>query len=168
VIGAVLIALLALTTRYFQPDVAILALMIAGAFLGFLPINFHPAKQFLGESGATLAGFSLGFLSILGGAKLATGLMALGFPLMDAAFVVLGRVSRGAPFWKGDDTHLHFKLLKAGLSQRQTVFLIWGVSLLTGLAALGLQSAGKAALIVWLFAVVLGLSAWAGSRAKRV
>jgi hypothetical protein len=36
------------------------------------------------------------------------------------------------------------------------------------LAALGLQSAGKAALIVWLFAVVLGLSAWAGSRAKRV
>jgi UDP-GlcNAc:undecaprenyl-phosphate GlcNAc-1-phosphate transferase len=168
VIGAVLIALLALATRYFQPDVAILALMIAGAFLGFLPINFHPAKQFLGESGATLAGFSLGFLSILGGAKLATGLMALGFPLMDAAFVVLGRLSRGAPFWKGDDTHLHFKLLRAGLSQRKTVFLIWGISLLTGLAALGLQSAGKAALIVWLFAVVLGLSAWAGSRAKRV
>ncbi|MEI7512281.1 MAG: MraY family glycosyltransferase [Candidatus Uhrbacteria bacterium] len=168
VIGAFLIALLALSVRYFQPEVAVLSFIVAGAFLGFLPINFHPAKQFLGESGATIAGFSLGFLSILGGAKLATGLMALGFPLMDASFVILGRMSRGVPIWKGDDTHLHFKLLRAGLSQKKVVVIIWSVSLVTGLIALELQSIGKIFLVCWLLFAVLGLSAWAGSKSKQL
>jgi UDP-GlcNAc:undecaprenyl-phosphate GlcNAc-1-phosphate transferase len=168
VIGASLIALLSLTTPYYQPVVAFMAVIVAGSYLGFLPHNFHPAKQFLGESGSLIAGFSLAFLSIVGGAKLATGLMALGFPLVDAVFVVIGRVSRGASPFQGDDTHLHFKLLRAGLSQRQVVFLIWGLSGATGAAALGLQSVGKAALLVWIVLAVLGLSAWAGWRSKRI
>lgn len=168
VIGATLIALLSLTTPYYQPIVAFMAVIVAGLYLGFLPHNFHPAKQFLGESGSLIAGFSLAFLSIVGGAKLATGLMALGFPLVDAVFVVIGRLSRGASPFKGDDTHLHFKLLRAGLSQRQVVFLIWGLSGATGAAALGLQSVGKAALLVWIILAVLGLSAWAGWRSKKI
>lgn len=167
VIGATLIALLSLTTPYYQPIVAFMAVIVAGSYLGFLPHNFHPAKQFLGESGSLIAGFSLAFLSIVGGAKLATGLMALGFPLVDAVFVVIGRLSRGASPFKGDDTHLHFKLLRAGLSQRQVVFLIWGLSGVTGAAALGLQSAGKAALLVWILLAVLGLSAWAAWKSKQ-
>ncbi|MCC6563293.1 undecaprenyl/decaprenyl-phosphate alpha-N-acetylglucosaminyl 1-phosphate transferase [Candidatus Uhrbacteria bacterium] len=168
VIGGVLIALLSLTTPYYQPMVAMMAAIVAGAYLGFLPHNFPRAKQFLGESGSLIAGFSLAFLSIVGGAKLATGLMALGFPLIDAVFVVIGRISRGASPFKGDDTHLHFKLLKAGLSQKQTVLLIWGLSAATGAAALGLQSIGKVALIIWIVLVVLGLSAWAGWRSRRI
>lgn len=144
-----------------------MAAIIAGAYFGFLPHNFHPAKQFLGESGSVIAGFSLAFLSIVGGAKLATGLMALGFPLVDAVFVVIGRVARGASPFKGDDTHLHFKLLRAGLSQRQVVLLIWTLSGVTGAVALGLQSVGKAALLVWIVLAVLGLSAWAGWREKK-
>lgn len=167
VIGATLVALLSLTTPYYQPLVAFMAVIVAGAHLGFLPHNFHPAKQFLGESGSVIAGFSLAFLSIVGGAKLATGLMALGFPLVDAMFVVIGRVARGTSPFKGDDTHLHFKLLRAGLSQRQVVFLIWTLSGVTGAAALGLQSVGKAALLVWIVIAVLGLSAWAGWREKK-
>ncbi len=167
VIGATLIALLSLTTPYYQPIVAFMAAIIAGAYFGFLPHNFHPAKQFLGESGSVIAGFSLAFLSIVGGAKLATGLMALGFPLVDAVFVVIGRVARGASPFKGDDTHLHFKLLRAGLSQRQVVLLIWTLSGVTGAVALGLQSVGKAALLVWIVLAVLGLSAWAGWREKK-
>lgn len=168
VIGGVLIALLSLTTPYYQPVVALMAVIVAGAYFGFLPHNFPRAKQFLGESGSLIAGFSLAFLSIVGGAKLATGLMALGFPLMDAVFVVIGRMAHGRSPFKGDDTHLHFKLLKAGLSQKQTVFLIWGLSAVTGIAALGLQSIGKAALVLWIAIVVLGLSAWAGWRSKHL
>ncbi len=167
VIGGVLIALLSLTTPYYQPVVALMAAIVAGAYFGFLPHNFPRAKQFLGESGSLIAGFSLAFLSIVGGAKLATGLMALGFPLMDAVFVVIGRLAHGRSPFKGDDTHLHFKLLKAGLSQKQTVFLIWGLSAVTGVAALGLQSIGKVALVVWIALAVFGLSAWAGWRQKR-
>ena len=166
-IGGVLIALLSLTTPYYQPLVAFMALIVAGAYLGFLPHNFPSAKQFLGESGSLIAGFSLAFLSIVGGAKLATGLMALGFPVVDALFVIMGRLMHGSSPFKGDDTHLHFKLLKAGLSQKQTVLLIWGLSGVTGAAALGLQSIGKVFLVIWIVVAVLGLSAWASWRMKQ-
>jgi UDP-GlcNAc:undecaprenyl-phosphate GlcNAc-1-phosphate transferase len=166
-IGGVLIALLSLTTPYYQPVVAFVSVIVAGAYLGFLPHNFPRAKQFLGESGSLIAGFSLAFLSIVGGAKLATGLMALGFPVVDALVVIFGRMVHGVSPFKGDDTHLHFKLLKAGLSQKQTVLLIWALSAVTGAAALGLQSIGKVALVAWIVIVVLGLSAWAGWRMKQ-
>ena len=59
-IGSLLIMALALTTKYFQPDVALIAALAAGAFIGFLPWNFHPAKIYLGEGGALLAGYILG------------------------------------------------------------------------------------------------------------
>lgn len=166
-IGGVLIALLSLTTPYYQPLVAFMSLIVAGAYLGFLPHNFPRAKQFLGESGSLIAGFSLAFLSIVGGAKLATGLMALGFPVVDALVVIFGRLMHGVSPFRGDDTHLHFKLLKAGLSQKQTVLLIWGLSGLTGAAALGLQSIGKVFLVIWIVVAVLGLSLWAGWRTKK-
>lgn len=167
VIGALLIALLSLTTPYFQPFVAFLAVIIGGAYFGFLPHNFPRARQFLGESGSLVAGFSLAFLSIVGGAKIATGLMALGFPLMDAMMVILGRVGRGASPFKGDDTHLHFRLMKAGLSQTKVVLLIWTLSAVTGAVAIGLQSVGKVALIIWIVFAVLVLSAWASWKRKQ-
>ncbi len=166
VIGAGLIAALALSPAYFQPPVFLLALIIAAAFLGFLPWNIHPAKQFLGEAGSTLAGFSLGFLSIVGGAKVATALMALGLPLADASLVMLGRLVRGAPLWRGDDTHLHFKLLKAGLSQREVVFLLWLIALLFGLLAFGLQTRGKILLVVVLVGLTVLLSVMANVMRK--
>lgn len=166
-IGGILIALLALTTPYYQPLVAFMSVIVAGAYLGFLPHNFPRAKQFLGESGSLIAGFSLAFLSIVGGAKLATGLMALGFPVVDALFVIMGRLVHGTSPFKGDDTHLHFKLLKAGLTQKQAVLLIWSLSAVTGAAALGLQSIGKVFLVLWIVLAVLGLSIWAGWRSKQ-
>lgn len=167
VIGGVLIALLSLTTPYYQPFVAAMAMIVAGAYFGYLPHNFPKAKQFLGESGSLIAGFSLAFLSIVGGAKLATGLMALGFPLVDLVVVIFGRVFRGVSPFVGDDTHLHFKLLKAGLSQTRTVWLIWGLSAVTGAVALGLQSAGKAVLVAWIILAVFGLSVWASWKHKQ-
>lgn len=167
VIGSVLIASLAMG-RFFQPEVALLAMIVGGAYLGFLPHNFHPAKQFLGESGSTIAGFCLGFLSIVGSAKLATGLMALGLPLVDASLVVTGRLLRGASPFRGDKTHLHFKLLGAGLSQWQVVLVMWGLSLMCGMLALSLQTRGKIAVLVFLVLATGGLSFIAGRYARRL
>jgi len=158
VIGAGIIGALALTTAYFQPEVAVLAALIGGAYLGFLPRNMFPAKQFLGEAGSTIAGFSLGFLAILGGAKLATAFMVLGLPLIDAVLVVGGRILRGASPFVGDNTHLHFKLLQAGLSQRKAVIFLWTLAFLFGMAALGLQTPGKILLALTLFALMILLS----------
>lgn len=166
-IGAAVIAGLASSAAFFQPSVAILAILVSGAFLGFLGHNFYPAKQFLGESGSTLAGFLLGVLSILGSAKLATGLMALALPLTDAAIVIIGRVMRGASPFKGDNTHLHFKLLKAGYQQKQIVFLMWGISLACGVAALFLQTGGKLLLVALLLLMTAGLSFYAGKTVSR-
>lgn len=166
-IGAAVIAGLASSAAFFQPSVAILAILVSGAFLGFLGHNFHPAKQFLGESGSTLAGFLLGVLSILGSAKLATGLMALALPLTDAAIVIVGRVMRGASPFKGDNTHLHFKLLKAGYHQKHIVFLMWGISLACGIAALFLQTGGKLLLVALLLLITTGLSFYAGKTISR-
>ncbi len=126
----------------------------------------HPAKQFLGEAGSTLAGFSLAFLSIVGGAKVATALMALGLPLADASLVMIGRAFRHAPLWRGDDTHLHFKLLKAGLSQRTVVFVMWAIALLFGILAFGFQTRGKILLVVALVGLTAILSVFAGVMRK--
>ena len=156
VIGSLLVMSLALTTRYFQPDVALIAAIAAGSFVGFLPWNFHPAKIFLGEGGGLFAGYILGVLSVISGAKIAVVLMALGVAVVDAAWVILRRV-----FWEkksfasGDRKHLHFRLLDAGYSQRTVVLFLWFISAAFGAATLLLQSAGKLVAFVLLAFVTL-------------
>ena len=167
VIGSGLIAGLALTMAFFQPEVALLAMIVGGAFFGFLPHNMTPAKQFLGESGSTIAGFSLAFLAMLGGAKMATAFIAVGIPLVDAGVVVAGRLLRGASPFKGDKTHLHFRLLDLGLKQKQAVYLMWCLSLAFGLIAFGLQSAGKIVLILAIVIVAISLSIYTGKKLRK-
>ena len=104
-----------------QHSVALLPLALLGATLGFLPFNFHPARVFLGSSGAYFLGFTLGVLSIIGGAKMASILLVMGLPLLDVAWQIVARLSRGANPAQGDRGHLHFRLLDMGLSQRQIV-----------------------------------------------
>lgn len=156
VIGSLLVMALSLTTKYFQPDVALISVIAAGAFAGFLPWNFFPAKIFLGEGGALLAGYMLGVLSIISGAKIAVVLLALGVAVTDAGWVIIRRV-----FWEkksiavGDRKHLHHRLLDAGFSQRMAVFLLWFISATFGSTALLLQSRGKFVAFVLLAIVTL-------------
>ncbi len=159
-IGALLVMILALTTRYFQPDVALIAAIALGAFVGFLPWNWHPAKIYLGEGGALFAGYILGVLSIISGAKIAVVLMALGVAVVDAAWVIVRRV-----FWEkrspvsADRKHLHHRLLDAGFSQRNAVLFLWFISAAFGASALLLQSAGKLIAFVLLAAVTMTVGA---------
>jgi len=161
-IGSLLIMALALTTKYFQPDVALIAALSAGAFIGFLPWNFHPAKIYLGEGGALLAGYVLGVLSIISGAKIAVVLMALGVAVVDAAWVILRRV-----FWEkrsfasADRKHLHHRLLDAGFTQRSAVLFLWFISAAFGAATLLLQSAGKlvAFILLAIITLIVGVAA---------
>jgi UDP-GlcNAc:undecaprenyl-phosphate GlcNAc-1-phosphate transferase len=104
-----------------QNSVALLPVALLGATLGFLPFNFHPARVFLGSSGALFLGFTVGALSIIGGAKMATILLVMGLPLLDVAWQVVRRVGQGQSPTEGDRGHLHFRLLDVGLSQRQIV-----------------------------------------------
>jgi UDP-GlcNAc:undecaprenyl-phosphate/decaprenyl-phosphate GlcNAc-1-phosphate transferase len=165
VIGGMLIAALAGSEAYFQPLIALAALLVAGVHLGFISYN-REGSIFLGEAGSTIAGFSLGVLAIISGAKVATAATALAIPLMDIVLVVGRRLLRGTSPFKGDDSHLHYQLLKAGLSPRNAVRLMWGIALTFGVAALTLQTRGKIYLLIGLFAVTLVISYLAYVKAK--
>lgn len=143
IIGSGLVAALSSTVAFYQPAVALLSGLVGGAFAGFLPVNAPPAKQFLGESGSTMAGFLLGVLAILSSAKVAIALCVLAIPIADIAIVIYGRIRRGVPWHQGDRSHLHFRLLAAGLSPKLVVLLLWGISATAGIAALSLQTRGK-------------------------
>ncbi len=166
VIGGGLIAALASSDAYFQPLVALMALIVAAAYLGLLPRN-REGSLFLGEAGSTIAGFSLGVLAIISGTKVATAATALAIPLVDIAFVLIGRVLAGQSPFKGDTRHLHFRLLHAGLSPRAAVRLIWGIALVFGLLALTMQTRGRLFLFAGLIALTGVISAMAWSKGKK-
>jgi UDP-N-acetylmuramyl pentapeptide phosphotransferase/UDP-N-acetylglucosamine-1-phosphate transferase len=156
---------------YFWPrhgpqfTISILPLVLGAAVLGFLPFNWHPSKIILGDAGANFLGFALGVLSIIGGAKIATALLALGLPVLDVAWVIVYRASHGRSPLGADRGHLHHRLLDRGWSQAQIVRFVAGVSALFGVLALVLPSRGlKLGAIVALGLVLLstvgGLAIW--------
>ncbi|MFA6146535.1 MAG: MraY family glycosyltransferase [Patescibacteria group bacterium] len=156
VIGGLVIAGLCFLTKFFQPDVGIMAMIFSGAVLGFLFFNFNPAKIFLGEGGSLFCGFILGVLSIISGSKMATTFLVLGIGIIDLIGVIVQRVFREhhSPFF-GDKNHLHFRLLDLGWSQRKIVVFYWLIALIFGLIALFLRTKGKILTII-ILAVLIG------------
>ncbi len=115
---------------------------LAGAILGFLFFNSNPAMVFLGDSGSLLLGFMLAAVSIRGSTKGATAFsilvsaMALGLPLLDTSMAVVRRMLTGRPLMGADQDHLHHRLLRRGLSQRQVVLALYGLSAFLAIVAL--------------------------------
>ncbi len=158
VIGGLVIFLFTLTTQYYQPDIALAALLLAAISLGFLIFNFYPAKIFLGEGGSLLLGYILGVLAIISGGKIAIALLIMGIPILDVAWTIVRRLLRGKnPFRFADKKHLHFRLLDLGLSQRQTVLIFYLMSLVFGLSGLFLQSKGKFLALIILVVIMLAI-----------
>ncbi|MBU0491401.1 MAG: undecaprenyl/decaprenyl-phosphate alpha-N-acetylglucosaminyl 1-phosphate transferase [Chloroflexi bacterium] len=143
-----------------QYSVALLPLALAGALLGFLPYNFHPARIFMG-GGAPLLGFLLGALSIMGGTKGATLLLVLGIPILDVAWLIVRRALQGRSPMRGAREHLHHRLLDAGLSQPAIVLLYYAFTVLLGALALLLTGPiYKLAAIVAGGLVLMGVFTW--------
>ncbi len=123
-----------------QHSVGMLPLALLGATLGFLPMNFAPARVFMGTSGSMFLGYTLGALSIIGGAKMATILLVMGLPLLELVWVAVGRIRAGRSPFEGDRTHLHHRLLDLGFTQRQIALSYWAFSALCGILALATTS----------------------------
>ncbi len=161
-IAAVFIALLSFR---FNQDVAqwpvtILAAITAGSFFGFLPFNIYPQKMMPGYGAGALGGFLLAVLSILSGAKLATLILVLAVPMLDALFVMISRIVKGkSPVW-GDTSHLHHRLLKLGWSKRQIAGFYWLVTLAMGSVALQLNARQKTFTIILITLVFFGVLLW--------
>lgn len=160
--GIVVVAALIIASLSFrfsgditQWPVSILAGITAGAYLGFLPWNLFPQKMMPGYGGGALAGFLLATLSILSGAKLATLILVLAIPMLDAIYVIIGRLSRGqSPVW-GDRSHFHHRLLDLGFPKRIIALFYWSVTLILGIITLHLNTRQKLVTII-LLAIVFG------------
>ncbi len=139
-IAAATFAVIALS--FPRVDAAILAALTAGAAVGFLWHNFHPASIFMGDAGSNLLGLLLACIAIQGVLKTAA-VVALFFPLvilavpaLDATFVVAKRIKYNRPFYSADRWHFHHRFTDIGFSQRRTVLYLYGWTL--SLAALAL------------------------------
>lgn len=158
-IGALIIFFLSLHKEVAQPETALLAMILAGAFAGFLLFNWHPARTFLGEGGSLFAGLMLGVLAIIAGGKIATALLIMGVPILDVIWVIVRRVffEHKSPYI-ADKKHLHFRLLDVGLSHRGAVLILYFITAAFGITSLFLQTRQKLWALMALLFLMIGLA----------
>lgn len=138
-ISALCIGYVAYIHGQYVPTLAMMA--IAGAALGFLPYNFHPAKIFMGDGGSQLLGFSIAAFSILGTVKSTTIVvvvipaLVLGLPIFDTAFAIVRRMWKHQSIGTADKEHLHHRIMRAGFGQRRAVMLMYCISGIMGIVA---------------------------------
>jgi UDP-GlcNAc:undecaprenyl-phosphate GlcNAc-1-phosphate transferase len=149
--GLALIASLCMAAVFFlvgQPVMAGAVLVLAGALAGFLPFNLHPARLFLGDSGATAIGFCLGAFALKGGSTLSSGFAALvpvfimGLPIADTLITIarrtIGRLEkRKGGVFVADRNHIHHRLLAQGIDHGRAVLILYGAGLVCAVAAFG-------------------------------
>lgn len=138
---------------------------VAGGCFGFLPYNRHPAKIFMGDSGALFLGYILSTLSVSGLFRHASWItyivpiIVLGVPLFDTVFAILRRLVSREGIMHADRGHLHHRLIDMGFTQRETVSLLASLSSLLALSAIVLAANGlKRALVVVAVMIILVVS----------
>ncbi|MEH7444566.1 MraY family glycosyltransferase [Bacillus sp. JJ1122] len=154
-IALITIAFMALIMGNFYV-VAIASVLLAST-LGFLFYNFHPAKIFMGDTGALFLGFIIAVLSLLGFKNvtvisLIVPVIILGVPISDTFFAIIRRFVNKKPLSAPDKSHLHHCLLRLGYSHRQTVLMIYAMAAMFGLTAIIFSQAK-----VWGSFVVVGI-----------
>ncbi|MGN0693811.1 MAG: glycosyltransferase family 4 protein [Lentihominibacter sp.] len=164
-ISALCIGFVAFIHGHYVPTVGMM--VIAGAALGFLPYNFHPARIFMGDGGSQLLGFAIAAMSILGTVKsaavvvVAIPAIVLGLPIFDTIMAIIRRVIRRQSIGTADKEHLHHRIMKAGFGQRRAVLLMYCISGILGIMAvmysreLMVECFGLAAIAIILVGVVL-------------
>lgn len=143
--------------------ISILPLILGTSTLAFLKYNFHPAKIFMGDTGALFLGFSLAVLSIMGLTKMATTvslllpIVVLGVPIMDTLFAIVRRFLNKKPIFAADKDHLHHRLLKMGLSHTKAVLVVYGVCLFLSFSAIimAMLTTERAMLVMVVVAVIV-------------
>ncbi|MCD4830168.1 MAG: undecaprenyl/decaprenyl-phosphate alpha-N-acetylglucosaminyl 1-phosphate transferase [Candidatus Cloacimonetes bacterium] len=140
-----------------QP-VVFLSLALAAACLAFLRYNFPPARIFMGDTGSLFIGFNIAAISITGAGQmkgiaamtLLIPITTLFIPLFDTLLAVLRRMRQRRHIFRGDQQHLHHRLLQFGFTQRSVVLIAWFVTLLFGLIAVGFTLATQTLMTVLL------------------
>ena len=142
-----------------EESVAVILAALLGACIGFIPYNFNPAQIFMGDTGSTFLGFVLASISVQGLFKMYAVIsfmvpfLILGVPFFDVSFAVIRRLAKGQNPMTADRGHIHHRLIDMGLSQKQSVAIVYMLTGVLGLAAVLLaNNTGTKAFI--LFAAV--------------
>ena len=128
-----------------RANAAVLSAIIAGAALGFLVYNFHPATVFMGDCGSNLLGLLLACVAVEGTLKtqsliaLVLPLVILAVPFLDTTFVVLKRLKYKRPVYQADREHFHHRMDRIGFSTRRTVLYLYAWTLMLAGLALALR-----------------------------
>ena len=114
--------------------VTLMASLLAGAVLGFLIYNFHPARIFMGDAGSTFLGFCVAIISLLipkysvNKSSLLAPILILGIPIFETGVSILRRAFMRKNIFEADRKHTHHKLMDMGFSQKSTTFIIYGMA----------------------------------------
>jgi len=123
-------------------SLALLLLGISGSLIAFLIYNFHPARIFLGDSGAELLGFLLASISVMGAYKTATfltmavPLLTLGIPITEVFTSIVRRLKKDTSPFHYDLGHMHYRLLRKGWSQRKIALFYYVITTTLSVAGL--------------------------------
>jgi len=164
-------ALFALTTMFVVASFnglvgpATVTIILAGATVGFLCFNFHPASIFLGDSGSLFLGFMLAGIGLLGSQKsptviaVAIPIVSLGLPVLDTTLAVTRRFLRGQPIFTADRAHIHHRLLSLGHSPRRVALLLYSACALLGLGGMLLvNDSAYVAIVLLLIGLGVGIA----------
>ena len=159
-------------------EMAMFALILSGAALGFLPYNFYPAKIFMGDCGAMFLGFTLASIAVMGTWKEASHLflvllipvLALAVPIFDTIFVTVTRTIDGRSVAKGGKDHTSHRMVFLGWHERKAVTVLYLISFLFGLAAyvsLYVKAYVSITIVTLLFMVVFSLGVFLNKMTRR-
>lgn len=130
-----------ISLRVSALNVSVILACLIGACAGFWPFNWNPAKIFMGDVGSQMLGFILSTVSVIGLFKmhaLVTMLLpvlAMAVPLADTTFAIVRRLLKGQSPFHPDKGHFHHRLLALGLTQKQAVTVLYGISIVLGIFA---------------------------------
>ncbi len=162
--AAVTLGVIALPT---SPLLAALSFTLAGALAGFLRFNFYPASIYMGTSGILAVAYALAVLALLGTAKVAAALLILGVPIIDALFVIVGRIAAGRSPYTPDESHIHRRLLSYGFSHRGSVLVLYALTAALSILALLLTGSATLYAFVGLLVVLGGVIAYLSRATER-
>jgi len=157
-IGALCLMVLCILSG--SPLAVVLSAILAGSILGFLPRNFNPAEIFMGDTGALFIGYVLAVSSVMGVFKGYTLLavliviFAMSLPILDTVFAFFRRLYKGrklSSVMDSDRGHLHHRLIDSGLSTKQSVVMLYGISTVTAVIAIVIAMQDIRAILVMVF-----------------
>ena len=163
---------------YYSP--ALIAAVLGGACVGFLPHNFNPARIFMGDSGSMLIGVLLAAATTSASGKIPVVVdspryylaslaplivlaAVLFVPVLDLAMAVVRRTRAGMSPFSPDKMHLHHRLLEIGHSQRRAVLLIYLWAGVLAFGAVALTFITDAVVVLWTVGFGLLLAALASA-----